>query len=312
MEHRNRLVTAALILLLTLTAGCSRQQIYETVIGWERDSAGLAPDSITIDGQEVVFLRNQSASDGPALVLVHGFGANKDNWLRMAGELTADYNVYVIDLPGHGESDKSLDRDYGVQSQVAVLRHFAQTLSLGRVHWAGNSMGGGIIAFLAQQHPEQTASLTLLSPAGIFRYPSELDEALKRGNNPLIVKEPGDFDELMDFVLEKRPFIPWPIPGVLEQRAMENQAVNEKIFADIRASAEDYDLASLLTDIRAPTLILWGERDRVLDVRNARVFQQQIPDARLQVLEGVGHVPMLEEPEATARRLDDFVRSVAN
>jgi len=310
MGQANRLMTAVMMVLLTLIEGCSMTQLYETLIGWEREAAGLTPDSMTIDGQHVVFLRNESANDGPALVLVHGFGANKDNWLRMAAELTADYNVYVIDLPGHGESDKSLERDYGVEAQVAVLQSFADKLSLGRVHWAGNSMGGGIVSFLARRHPEQTASLTLLSPAGIFRYPSELDRALEQGNNPLIVKEPGDFDDLMDFVLEKRPFIPWPIPGVLEQRAMDNRAVNEKIFADIRASAENYDLASLLTEIRAPALILWGEHERVLDVRNAEVFEQQIPDARLQVLEGVGHVPMLEEPEATARRLDDFITSL--
>lgn len=89
-----------------LLSACSRQGIYETAIGLERSSAGLEADTVAVGDLDIAYLRNHQTVNGDTIVMIHGFGANKDNWTRLAGHLTDDFNVYAIDLPGHGESSK--------------------------------------------------------------------------------------------------------------------------------------------------------------------------------------------------------------
>src|SRR5690606_1863309 len=113
--------------------------------------------------------------------------------------------------------------------------------------------------------------------------------------------------------MEERPFIPWPILDVMAQQAVANKPLNEKIFADMKANLMEE--ATVFQDrmalIQAPTLILWGKEDRVLDYRNADVFERLIPSSRKVILEHIGHVPMVEVPEQTAGLLRDFIQSQA-
>lgn len=300
------------LLLLLLVSGCSRYQLYDTIITWERYSAGLEPARVALDDVTIAYLRNRHEIDGEPLVLLHGFGASKDNWVRMAGHLTDDFAVYAPDLPGHGDSTRGLDRDYSVGAQVEVVRRFLDQLGLDAVHLAGNSMGGGIATVFAARYPERVRSIVLMDPAGSDRYPSELDAALARGNNPLVVKKPGDFERLVEFVAAERPFIPWPLADVMEEKAMARQRINEAIFRDLRASAQAYELSAVLAAIRAPTLIIWGAEDRVLNPRNAEVFVAGIDNARKVILDDVGHVPMLEVPERSAELVREFIRETAS
>ncbi|MEC7433085.1 MAG: alpha/beta fold hydrolase, partial [Pseudomonadota bacterium] len=101
-----------LFLLLTVTllvSACSRQSIYENAIDWERSSAGLKAAQVTVGDLDIAYLRSEEPVDGDTLVLIHGFGANKDNWTRLAKEFQGEFNIYALDLPGHGDSSKPLD-----------------------------------------------------------------------------------------------------------------------------------------------------------------------------------------------------------
>ncbi|MDX1597307.1 MAG: alpha/beta hydrolase, partial [Marinobacter sp.] len=80
-----RLPALLLFALITLLSGCSRQAIYDTAIGWERSSAGLESDQVDVGELDIAYLRNKEAIEGDTIVLIHGFGANKDNWIRFAG-----------------------------------------------------------------------------------------------------------------------------------------------------------------------------------------------------------------------------------
>jgi len=295
-----------LITALSMTA-CSRQAIYETAIGLERSSAGLEPATVEVGNLDIAYLRNQQAVDGDTIVMVHGFGANKDNWTRMAGYLTDDFNVYAIDLPGHGGSSKPLDIGYRLEDQAGYLARILEALSIGEAHIMGNSMGGAISALYAANHADRVKSLVLFDPAGILEYPSPLVDLVSDGNNPLIPKQPGDFERLMDFALEEEPFVPWPILSVMEDRAIANQKVNEVIFAAIRDAGFEADFRNAIARIKAPVLIIWGRQDRVINYRNGEVFAQAIPDARLEVMEGIGHGPMIEAPEASAELFLEFI-----
>jgi pimeloyl-ACP methyl ester carboxylesterase len=305
-----RSLSLNLVFILTaslLLSACSRQGIYETAIGLERSSAGLEADTVMVDDLEIAYLRNHQAVDGDTIVMIHGFGANKDNWTRLAGHLTDDFNVYAIDLPGHGESSKPLDIGYRLEDQAGYVARIMETLSVGNAHIMGNSMGGAITALYAASYPERVKSAVLFDPAGILEYESELVDLVMDGDNPLIPKQPGDFERLMDFALEKKPFVPWPIMGVMEERAIANRDVNEVIFAAIRDAGFESGFRNAITRIQAPVLIIWGKEDRVINYKNGEVFAAAIPDARLELMEGIGHAPMVEAPEESAELFRAFL-----
>ncbi|TVP52988.1 MAG: alpha/beta fold hydrolase, partial [Halomonadaceae bacterium] len=273
-------VTAARpLILLLITAlvlvACSREGIYHAAMDREKSMASMESRTLQVDGMDIAYLESPRREGQETLVMVHGFGANNLNWLRLARHLQQDYHLIAPDLPGHGQSTQDLSLNYSIEHQVENLAAILKALDLDNVHLVGNSMGGAIVALYGAVYPEHTLSLSLLNPAGIQDHPAELDERIEAGNNPLVVDDPANYSDLMDFVMEQRPFIPWPISGVMAQRAAANQEINRKIFEDIRGGSAD-EFRELLPRIEAPTLVLWGEEDRVLSAKNAPVFGELI------------------------------------
>ncbi|WP_152205365.1 alpha/beta fold hydrolase [Marinobacter changyiensis] len=300
-----------LLSILALTA-CSQAEIYDAAIGYERRLAGLESRHLEVDDFTIAYLSNgEVIANAPTIVMIHGFGANKDHWLRMAAHLTADYNVYAIDLPGHGDSSKPLDIGYSISDQVGYLDRILRELVLDNIHLAGNSMGGAIAALYAATYPGNVRSATLFDPAGVLEFDSELMARILQGENPLIVEKPGDFEKLLDFALEKKPYVPWPIYSVMEQRAIANQPVNERIFADIRDSGYQPDFREALKHITAPVLIVWGREDRVINYRNAKAFQREIPQSKVVIMDDVGHAPMVEVPGQSAELMRELIEGSA-
>lgn len=306
ISHTLRLALLFSLALSVLT-GCSRQALYDAAMEHERSAAGLVEADLEIAGRRIAYLKNEEPNSGADIVLLHGFGANKENWLRMAAELTDQYNVYAIDLPGHGASNQDLDRDYSIRAQTGYMKDILDALSLNQVNMVGNSMGGAITARFAATYPDRIITATLLDPAGVFEYDSELVDRVRNGENPLIVTQPGDFEKLVDFALEKKPFVPWPIYSVMEEKALANATINQHIFAQIRDSGYQPAFRQALETIRAPVLIVWGREDRVINVRNADVFDARIPRSKKIILDGIGHAPMVEVPERTAALVRDFI-----
>ena len=296
------------VLVIALLAGCSRHDVYRQIIDYERDLAGLGSNELLVGEISITYLDNKVQSPERTLLMAHGFGGNKDNWVRMAPYLPENYRLLIPDLAGHGDSSRGSPEDYTIEAQAAMLEAFLDKLGVKQVDMAGNSMGGGIAVYFASRYPERIRTIALYDPAGSDRYPSELDKALARGENPLIVEESGDLDQLMDFVLEKRPFLPWPVPSVMEEKAMARQDVNRDIFNAILSSGQIVSLEQVLSAIEAPALIVWGKQDRVLAPENAEVFAEGIRTSRVELLDGVGHVPMLEVPEKSASLWQDFLK----
>lgn len=307
MKTSTTLPLLALLISTLLISACSRQTIYDNAISWERSGAGLEESRLQVNNMTIAYLSNAEPVEGETIVLVHGFGANKDNWTRLARELTGDFNVYAIDLPGHGDSSKALDLGYRFEDQVGYLSQILKALGIEQTHMMGNSMGGAITALYAATYPEQIRSAVLFNPAGIFEYDSELVSLVVEGDNPLIPAKEGDFRRLVDFALEKKPFVPWPIYDVMEEKAIANREINQVIFAAIRDTGYEPDFRNAITGIDAPVLVVWGKEDRVINYRNAEVFIEQIPDARKVLLEGVGHAPMVEVPEESAQLFREFL-----
>lgn len=265
----------------------------------ERSAAGLKQHSIYVKGLRIEYLEG---GKGDAVVLLHGFGANKDNWTRFGKHLTSHFRVIAPDLPGFGESSLAPDGDYTIRVQAERIKAFIRALGIKSLHLGGNSMGGNIAGAYASCYPNDLKSLLLIAPGGIASSePSEMFRRLKDGKpNPLVVESIEDYERLLDFVFVKRPFIPRAIKKHLIQEAIEHQSLNRTIFKQLRSSVDDPPLETILKGLPVPTFIVWGVQDRVLDVSGAQILEAIIPNAKAEVMDAVGHLPMIEKPEETA------------
>ena len=282
------------------------QEVTQWALYAERTRSGLTHETVVVDNETWHYLEGGPA-EAEVLLLLHGFGGDKDNWTRFSNSLTDTYRVIAPDLPGFGESARHPDWDYSLPPQRTRVNRFAQVLGLEQFHVVGNSMGGQLAALYTLEYPEQVLSMALFNNAGIFA-PNESDmlRAVKKGENPLVINSVEDFDRLIAFVSHKEPFVPWPVKGVLAQMALDHAEFNQYIF-DFIASDRDSDLEPKLSSINDPVLILWGENDRVLDVSSVDVMQPLVPHAEIVIMKDTGHVPMLERPAATAAHYLEFV-----
>ena len=282
-----------------------KMEVYQSAITLQADAAGLQHHQISAAGFDWSYLENGLRGQKPTLLLIHGFGASKENWLDLSRHLKDDFHLVLVDMPGHGETSFDPAQEYDLDDQVQRLHAFTQAIGVSQFHMIGNSMGGGISALYAGTYPGTVASTILLNPAGIFDVKSEFDGYLDQGQNPLIVEDEEDFKFLVSFAMEQAPLIPWPLSAASTIKMRERKATNDQIFADL-TGPHDFVFKDVITRITTPTLIAWGKQDRVLAAANANEFQRLIPASKIALLEGVGHVPMMEVPAETAALVRDF------
>jgi pimeloyl-ACP methyl ester carboxylesterase len=135
--------------------------------------------------------------------------------------------------------------------------------------------------------------------------PSPLQRQLDAGVNPFVITSLEQHEAFLRFVLEVPPPMPWAIRTYLAEAFMARASMNGKVMTDLLR--DEIDLTQRLPSIQAPTLVLWGDCDRLIDLSAGRVFHQRIPDATLIILHGVGHCPQYEAPDRTAQLLSRFL-----
>lgn len=274
----------------------------------ERQLAGLDSRNVQV-GEFNIHYYEGGPQGAETILMIHGFGADKGNWLRFSRPLTTRYHVVALDLPGFGDSSKP-EASYDVGTQVERLNAFAKALGIHKLHLIGNSMGGHIAALYAARHPEQVLSVALLNNAGVSApQTSELFKRLDRGDaNPLLVRNADDFSNMLDFLFVEKPPLPESLKQYLAQRAMTSHDFNQKIFSQLR---ERYiPLEPELAKIQVPTLLLWGDQDQVLDVSSIKVMQPLLKQPSVVIMQACGHLPMIERPEETAEHYQTFLDSV--
>lgn len=275
-----------------------------------RAVAGLSVKQITAGEYKYTYADN-GKTDKPVLLMVHGFTADKDNWARMALFLKDDYRLIAIDLLGHGQSPRDINADYKISSQVQRVKDFADALGLDKFHMAGNSMGGYITAMYAAKHPEQVLSAILFDNAGVAQpTPSDMLVALENNEpHPLIIRSTEDVDKFFNFVFADAPFMTGSIKQYYAEQSIPLAPLYEKIFADFHEIPEE-QLEPLLPTIKAPVQIIWGREDRVLDVSSIETMKPLLRNVQVIIMEGAGHLPMLESPSQSAQLVHQFIQSI--
>ena len=250
----------------------------------------------------------------PVIVLVHGFTGSKENFLPLMGAMAANYRLIAPDLPGWGESERLSAADYGAAAQTERLAAFLRALPkiVGvdgpPALLVGHSMGGQIAGLLAARHPELVDRLVLMSASGVLFDENEFGLGVLAGVNPFGVGSRDDLHRYLGIVFGKPPFVPWPFSEALVHRRRADAAFEQRVLDDIGRGPGAFALQDELQSIAAPTLLLWGREDRVIDPSAVAVFQAGLANSRTVLLNACGHMPMMEHTAETAAALKDFLR----
>ncbi|UCF91923.1 MAG: alpha/beta hydrolase [Desulfobacterales bacterium] len=281
------------------------QKIFEAGLSVLRRRAGLVCKAVRVDDDPITYL--ERPGPGRTIVLLHGFAANKDTWLHFARYLPRTYRILAIDLPGHGDNRRFMDRVYDAEHITQGLARAIQALGLERLHLVGNSLGGYIASLYAADHPDQLDTLGLLAPAGVTaRIPSDFQVALDQGHNPLLVNSQSSFDRLTDLLFVKPPCMPWPVSSVLLRYHRQWYEFNCKMWQDLWNNRRE--VTQWLPRLRLPVCLLWGANDRILHVSGAEIFQRYLAQAETTIIKNCGHGMLFERPREAARAYVDFLR----
>lgn len=266
--------------------------------GMLRKKAGLVQKELIINGSRVLFLVGGS---GEALILVHGFTANKDTFDALAHFLTPHYTVYAPDLPGHGDADKDLNADFSIEAFVDHVRQFAHALGLKRVHLCGSSLGGGVVGFYAARFPDEVASLWLIDAAVTSEFLTD-SEMIKHydatGKFPYLVQTHEEHARKMDMVFGKPAKMPHCMKFAFGEAAIRDFAIQSAILNQVRKTAP---LDSLYSNLNTPTLIVTGDNDLIVPPSSTQTLAKVFPKSTIQIVKGAGHIPMVERPNRSAR-----------
>ena len=275
----------------------------QKIIQYERNKSDLEIKSLTLaSGDKMVYAENGNVAGEP-LLLIHGFGGNKDNFTRIARQLEG-YHLIIPDLLGFGASSKPMSTDYRSEAQATRLHELLQVKGLAsNIHVGGNSMGGAISVAYAALYPKEVKSLWLVDSAGFWS--AGIHEALAGAtleNNPLLVNNNEDFYNMYDFVMYKPPYLPKSVKAVFAQERIANKALHAKILEQIVTDNVE-ERAKIIAQYKIPTLVVWGEKDQIIKPETVNLIKEIIPQSEVIMMPEVGHVPMVEALEKTA---DDY------
>ena len=297
------LLGTAIAVVLLVFARRVPSPFVRPLLALERLACGLATRWKRVDDIDWHYL---DGGRGEPLVLLHGFNADAYHFPRLARFLCKRFRILAPDLPGFGLTRYPDDLSFDVDAQARRIINWLDAVGVERCYLGGNSMGGYVAAAVARIAPERVTALWLLAPGGLQDAPyAELFQEVAAGrHNPLVVRNQADFERLVDMCFVHRPWMPRPIRRYLADRAAAGCERALDIFDALRFQSPP--LESFAAEISIPTLILWGDHDRVLHPDGLKLLDSLMPQNRTRLLEATGHLPMLERPRACAEAWLEF------
>lgn len=268
------------------------------------------------DGLRVHF-RDQGNRNGPVIVLIHGTAASLHTWEPLIERLESDYRLITYTQPGHGLTGPHPEEQYDYDGMADALDVIGEELSLERFTLAGNSMGGWIAWRYALANPEQVDALILLDAAGA---PLRAGEKKAPSNIGFKLMQNPVGRIAAQYYTPRALVKKSALQSVSVKAVMDGDAVDRywellrypgnRRAAVLRMNSPEFEkaYADRLDEIKAPTLIIWGEEDRLIHATAAQTFQERIPNSKAVIYKGIGHIPMEEAPDRTASDIDAFLK----
>lgn len=266
-----------------------------------------AGDMMSVAGT-TLHVRDDGPKTAPAVILIHGFGSSLHTFEPWAEALQTDYRAVRLDLPGSGLSPPDPTEDYTDTRSTELILALMDQLGIRKATLVGNSIGGRIAWNIAADHPERVEKLVLISPDGFaspgFAYGEKADV-------PAVMRA-------MRFTLPRAAIRPnlaasYGSPGRLGEETVKRYhdlmlapggrgALLKRLEQTVLT-----DPATRLPAIKAPVLLLWGQKDRLIPFSNSEDYLRLLPDARLAAFKDLGHVPMEENPAQSLKPLLEFL-----
>ncbi|HKP89263.1 MAG TPA: alpha/beta fold hydrolase, partial [Thermoleophilaceae bacterium] len=268
-------------------------------------------NDVLIEGRRVHYV-DMGAGAGPPIVLVHGLAGNWQNWIENLPCLARERRVLALDLPGFGQSERPAGR-ITMEGYGRTVDAFAEALDLGEISLVGNSMGGFVAAETAIQAPGRVERLVLISAAGITTNTLRREPVMVWGRVAMMAGARGAAEKRMAVA---RPRLRHAVYSTIMRHPSRlapetlweiSEGAGRSAFRWALEAILDYDYRERLGEIRAPTLVVWGENDMLVPVKDADEYERLIPGARKVVLADTGHMAMVERPPTFNRMLLEFL-----
>ena len=234
----------------------------------------------------------------PPVILIHGAGGHHLYWPPQVRRLH-NQRVFAVDLPGHGKSAGV--GHHTIEDYASETMQFLKALKLNRAVLVGHSMGGAVALQAALEHPKRVIGLVLIGSAARLRV------------NPTLLQlssDPAKAEDVVQTVIDLSfgENANARLKELAGQRMLETRP--SVLHGDLLA-CNSFDVAAGTDKIAAPTLLIFGEHDRMVSPRNGQNLRDQIPGARLELVPDAGHMVMLEQPDGVATLLADFINNIA-
>lgn len=266
-----------------------------------------------VNGHRIAYL---DEGQGPPLILLHGYGGSMWQW-EYQHPLTTHFRVITPDLIGSGLSEKP-DIDYRPSELIESVRGLMDALDIPTATLIGNSMGGGVAIGMALTYPERVHRLILINSLPDHVQERLVSPLMRRAISTRVPAWVARFgaslfgNRTMEVVLKEIVYDHSLITPLVLDRSNRNRQREDMIgpLLSLRDSLPlwEQQFAPRLTEIRQPTLILWGEQDRLFPPQVARDLQAMIPQSKLIVIPEAGHIPQWEQPHTVNRHIREFLQ----
>lgn len=269
-------------------------------------ATGVRASSVPVQGREWGYIETGDPAAQPA-ILLHGFGTSREAMLGLMPWLAGTHHAVAPDLPGFGRHLFHAGEVHDADFYVREVLRFADALGMRRFDLIGTSMGGALAVHLAATHPERVRRLVLLAPAGVQPpVRNAFMQSIDRGENPLDIASEDDFDRVVSIVFERPPPVPWQFRRFMAGEAVRRRPDTLRIVEAMKPFLLD-GVRVELPQVQAPTLVVWGDRDRITDRSMMPVFMAGLPCVTGSLVREAGHVVFGDAPDETRRLVAPFL-----
>jgi pyruvate dehydrogenase E2 component (dihydrolipoamide acetyltransferase) len=263
-------------------------------------TAGPAVETAEIDGRRISYAG--TGQDGDVVLLVHGYGGDRNSWLFLQEPLAARYRVYALDLPGHGTSAKDVG-DGSAGTLAGAVLGVLDAIGAGRAHLVGHSLGGAVVVAAAARDPRRISSLTLIAPAG---FGSQINAGYLRGFADAQTRrelKPVVSQLFADESLVTRQLV----DDVLAYKRLDGVSAALQVLVGtlLDGDTQRMDSAAAIAQIggAVPVTVVWGSGDRIIPPAQA----EAVAGAARHLIDGAGHMPHMERPAEVQAAVEEAI-----